>query len=300
LDINIIGVPLFYGCDRKGVELAPDIIRHKGVSEIISKYNHTVYDLGNIYVPQVDAESKYISHKSMKYLNEVIETNRNLAQAVYSSLCANSLPFVIGGDHSLGLGTISGASKFYRNLAVIWIDAHGDVNTEETSPTGNIHGMPLAASMNIGHSSLTDLFYKGQKVNPNNVFILAARDLDEGEVELIKERKLNVYTMKDIRNRGLESIVKEIMDKISENNADGVHLSFDIDSIDPEHIPGTGTPVEDGLSIDEAKYILKTFVQSEKISSIDMVEFNSDLDHEDARTSKAVLDLIDHTFKNLH
>lgn len=298
MKINLIGVPLFLGCDNKGVDMGPEILREKNIIEILEKNNHTVYDMGNLYVPQVNSEDKYCSHDKMKYLSQIIQVDTNLAHQVYSSLCSKTFPLVIGGDHSLGLGSICGASKYYENLAVIWVDAHGDINTHETSPSGNVHGMPLAAAMGIGYSSLIDLYYTGAKVKPENVFIVGARDLDEGELSLIEDKKINVYTTEDVKTRGMESILNEIHNILTSKKIDAVHLSFDIDCLDPKYVPGTGTPVKDGMSVDEVKFLLKFLMETRLIKSMDFVELNTALDQTDT-TIDLCMDLLDWTSKYL-
>ena len=190
MNISIIGMPLFYGCDKPGVEKGPEELRKNNLIDIFQE-NHNVYDLGDIEVEKVNAEDKFLSNSKLKYLDQVVSANNRLAAKVLSALENNTLPLTIGGDHSLALGSIAGASKFLGNdLAVIWIDAHGDINTDETSPSGNIHGMPLAASMGIGYNKLTSIFFDNLKIKPENVFILACRDLDAGEIALID--KLNM------------------------------------------------------------------------------------------------------------
>lgn len=298
MKINLIGVPLFLGCDNKGVDMGPERLREKNIIGILENNNHTVYDMGNLYVPQVCPEDKYSLHNKMKYLAPVMQVTTNLAHQVYSSLCSKTFPLIIGGDHALGLGSISGASKYYENLAVIWVDAHGDINTPETSPTGNIHGMPLAAAMGIGHTSLTEVYYSGDKVKPENVFIIGARDLDAGEIRLIEDKKLNVYTTEDIRTKGVQDILQEIHNKLIANKIDAVHLSFDIDCLDSKHVPGTGTPVENGMSIEEVKYTLKFLMKTRLVKSMDFVELNDLLDHTDG-TINLCVDLLDWTSKYL-
>lgn len=296
--VSIIGVPINYGCDRKGVEHGPIKLREKGIVEVIKNRNHQVYDLGNLYIPLVPESEKYAQHENLKYLKPIIEANTNLSHLVYSALSSNSFPFLIGGDHSLGLGSISGASKYYDNLAVIWIDAHGDINTHETSPSGNIHGMPLAAALGEGDPSLTNLYFNGSKVKSENVYIIGARDLDKGEIELAKKLDLNLYTMDTIRERGLEEVIDEIVGKIRASNVDGVHLSFDIDVLDKSLVPGTGTPVKNGFNVGEAKYILEQFLKTGLIGSMDLVELNPTLDKEDV-TADICIELTDWTFEIL-
>lgn len=298
MKINLIGVPLFYGCDRRGVNLGPDDLRENGLVEILEKNNHIVYDLGNLHVPEISEQNKFQHHSNMKYLDSITEVNKNLAHQVFCSLQSNNFPLVIGGDHSLGLGSISGSSKYYENLAVVWIDAHGDINTHETSPSGNVHGMPLAAAMGIGHETLTNIYFQGQKVNPENVFILGARDLDEGELSIIKEYKLNVFTTEQIRELGVEEVMKRVQNTLIKNKIDAIHLSYDIDSLDSELVPGTGTPVSDGLTVDQCKYMLKSLLQSRLVKSMDFVELNTHLEDGD-NTINICLDLIDYIGKCL-
>jgi len=298
MNVNLIGVPLFFGSDIKGVDFGPEKLREKNIDKVITKNNHTVHDLGNIHIENIPEDKKYNFHPNMKYLQPIVDVNTNLAQQVYSSLATHSFPFIVGGDHSLGLGSISGASKYYKNLAVIWVDAHGDINTPETSPSGNIHGMPLAAAMGLGYKGLTNLYFEGTKVNPKNVFIIGVRDLDKGEEALIQDMDLNVYSTNDIKDRGIENILSEIYDILIHNNVDAVHLSFDIDCLDSKLVPGTGTPVKDGMTVTEAKYLLKYLMKTDLVKSLDFVELNSILDNDDS-TANLVIDLIDWTFKYL-
>lgn len=299
MDINVIGVPLSYGCDREGANLGPDTLRKNGLIDIIKKNGHTVYDMGDIHVPTISKELKYHDHPKMKYLHTITDINTNLANNIYCSLKGQGFPFIIGGDHALGMGSIAGASKFFKELAVIWIDAHGDINTYETSPSGNIHGMPLAASMNIGYTSLTNIYYEGQKVKPQNVYILGGRDIDPGEFALAEELNLNMYTMEIVRERGLDNVLREIIEKIKTSNVDGVHLSFDIDVLDPTLVPGTGTPVVGGFSMDEGKEVFTTLLGEKFVTSIDFVELNPVIDHEDGRTTKNCIEMLEHIFKTM-
>ena len=298
MNINLIGVPLFFGCDKEGVQFGPNTLRENNLISLVQKYNHKAFDLGNLYVPKTETKDKYSSHEKMKYLSPIVEVNKNLAHQVYSSLECGNFPFVIGGDHSLGLGSISGASKFLDNLAVIWIDAHGDINTHETSPTGNVHGMPLAAAMGLGHEVLTDLYYQGRKINPENVYIIGARDLDEGEQDIIREFHLNVWTTEDVKNQGVHSILNKVLRKLNMDGIKNVHLSFDIDSLDANLVPGTGTPVQEGMDLDEVKAILEILLNSGLIRSMDFVEFNPLIDKNN-KTLEIALDLLNLIFSNL-
>ncbi|MDR7855594.1 arginase [Tissierella sp.] len=299
MDINVIGVPLSYGCDRDGANLGPGTLREKGIIDIIKKNGHNVHDMGDIHVPSIGVELKYADHPKMKYLNTVTEINTNLANNVYCSLKGQGFPFVIGGDHALGMGSIAGASKFFKELAVIWVDAHGDINTFETSPSGNIHGMPLAASMNVGHPTLTNIYFDGQKVKPENVYILGGRDIDPGEFALADELNLNMYTIEVVRERGLDNVLEEIIEKIKASDVDGVHLSFDIDVLDSSLVPGTGTPVTEGFSMEEGKSVFTSLLGGKFVTSMDFVELNPLIDNEDKRTVKHCMEMLEHIFKTI-
>ena len=249
-------------------------------------------DVLSIEVEKANAEHKFLSNPKLKYLDQVVSANNGLAVKVLSALENNTLPFIVGGDHSLALGSIAGASKFLGNdLAVIWIDAHGDINTEETSPSGNIHGMPLAASMGIGYKKLTSIFFDDFKIKPENVFILACRDLDAGEIALIDELNINVWTNEDINVKGTDVVVNELLSIIKEKNIENIHLSYDIDCLDPEYVPGTGTPVTDGLSFGESKILLESILGTSLVRSIDFVEYNPDLDKNN-RTKETCIELL--------
>ncbi|MCQ4925789.1 arginase [Tissierella carlieri] len=299
MNINLIGVPINYGCDRDGAQYGPSKLRENNIVELIKKSGHAIYDLGDIHIPKVYPEEKYNNHEKMKYLNPIAEICNNLSQQVYCSLNAGDFPFIVGGDHSLGIGSIAGASKYFKELAVIWIDAHGDINTYETSPSGNIHGMPLAASMNIGHPTLTNIYYDGQKVKPENVYILGSRDIDTGEFDLAKELNLNMYTMDIVRQRGLDNVLEEIVEKIKFSNVDGVHLSFDIDVLDSNLVPGTGTPVINGFPMEEGKKIFTTLLGEKFITSMDFVELNPLLDEDDEKTVTTCIEMLEHIFKSI-
>lgn len=299
MDITILGVPIYYGSDRKGVELGPYILRKKHLIDELSKNDLNLYDLGNLTIPMVSHDGISFVNTKMKYLKEILEVDRNLAQEVYASLCAKSFPFVIGGDHSLGLGSISGASKYYDDLGVIWIDAHGDINTENTTLSGNIHGMPLASAMGFGNKELTNLYYPGKKVDSKNVYIIGARDLDPGEIDLIRNKSLNVFTTKSIREIGISSLVSIILNQFKKNNIKALHLSFDIDCIDSSLVPGTGTRVENGLKLQEAKLLVNSFMSSGLVKSMDFVELNPLLDKEGV-TSNIAIDIIKDAFSYLN
>lgn len=298
MNISIIGMPLFYGCDKPGVEKGPEELRKNNLIDIFEK-NHTVYDLGDIEVEQVSENEKYSSNLQLKYLKQVINANNGLALKVFESLQNNTFPLIIGGDHSLAMGSIAGASKYFGNdLAVIWIDAHGDINTHDTSPSGNIHGMPLAASMGYGYEKLTSIFFNETKIKPENVFILACRDLDKGEIELINKLNINVWTNEQINKEGTSKVLHELLELIKEKNIKNIHLSYDIDCLDPDYVPGTGTPVNNGLTYSQSKKILESVLSTSLIKSMDFVEYNPILDKND-KTKETCIELLNLISDNL-
>jgi arginase len=296
MDISIIGVPIFYGADKHGPEFGPAKLREKNVVEAIGKHNHRVFDFGDLFVPVVKEYNKFFSHPNMKYLDPIIQVNNNLAHIVYSSIKGGSFPLVLGGDHSIGLGSIAGVSRAYKDFAVIWVDAHGDINTHATSESGNVHGMSLAKAMGIGYDDLTDVYFKGPKVANDNVFIVGARDLDPGEYDLIKHKQLHVYSTKYIKEKTIEHVVDEILRELKDKNITTIHLSFDIDFIDAKLVPGTGTAVKNGPNVESAKVLLKMLAESKLVKSMDFVELNPLLDINDI-TANTALDLLDWTFK---
>ena len=228
MNISIIGMPLFYGCDKPGVEKGPEELRKNNLIDIFEK-NHNVYDLGDIEVEKVSEKEKYKGDLKLKYLTQVVNANNGLASKVLEALENDTFPFIVGGDHSLALGSLAGASKYFGDdLAVIWIDAHGDINTDKTSPSGNIHGMPLAASMGYGYEKLTSIFFDKAKIKSENVFILACRDLDKGEVDLINELNMHVWTNEQINNLGTKEVLNQLLSLIKEKNIKFIQPFFSL------------------------------------------------------------------------
>lgn len=297
MNINIIGVPTFYGCDKNGPQLGPNKLREKGILSILKKYNHTVFDLGNIYVDKVSDSKKFESHTCMKYFKPILELNTNLAHSVNCSLSSRCFPLILGGDHSIALGSISGVSKYFnKKFAVIWFDAHGDINTFETSESKNIHGMPLASLMGYGHKEMKNLYNEGIKVDEENVFHIGGRDIDPGEQEFIKNTNMNVYYPNDIYSEGIDYIIDNIINDILSKDIDAVHISFDLDFIDSKYVPGTGTRVANGFTVKDTQYMLSKLAMSGLVKSMDFVEFNPLLDIDDV-TADIAINILDSVFK---
>lgn len=210
-----------------------------------------------------------------------------LAEMVDKIIQSKSFPLVLGGDHSIAIGTLAGVSKHYTNLGVIWYDAHGDLNTAETSPSGNIHGMPLAVSLGYGHELLTNILGASPKIKPEHVVIIGARSLDEGERRLIKELGIKVFTMHEIDRLGMTKVMESTIDYLKEKT-DGVHLSLDLDGLDPNDAPGVGTPVPGGISYRESHLAMEMLAESGLITSAEFVEVNPILDERNKTASLAV------------
>jgi arginase len=296
--LNIIGMPICYGTDKIGSNFGPDKFREMNILSLLKELGYNVQDLGNIEVAHVTDEHKYSCHKHLKYYDVIIDANTKLAFKVYESISSGNFPVILGGDHSLGMGSIAGVSKHFKNLGVVWIDAHGDLNTHDTTITGNVHGMPLAASMGKGPDKLVNLFEHRIKIKDENIVHIAGRDMDPGEVDLIKSSKIKAFSMENVRTHGADKIIKDSIEYLR-GKVDAIHVSFDIDSIDSLFTPGTGTPVKDGLTIDDARKILVALAESGMMVSLDFVELNPLLDNND-ETAKMSMSLIKSLFENLN
>jgi arginase len=283
-NISILGVPMDLGQSRRGVDMGPSAIRYAGVVDRLEKIGHTVTDLGNVEIEPVVRGTAI--HTNLKNLEAVVKANLDLAEKVDKIIGRNDFPLIFGGDHSIAIGTLAGVSRHYSNLGVIWYDAHGDLNTEETSPSGNIHGMPLAVSLGFGHPLLTNIGGYAPKIKPENVVIIGARDLDEGEKDLIKEIGIKVYTMHEIDRLGMTKVMEETIEYLK--GTDGVHLSLDLDGLDPKECPGVGTPVLGGISYRESHLAMEMLADAQIITSAEFVEVNPILDERNRTALVAV------------
>ncbi|BAQ09108.1 arginase [Bacillus sp. OxB-1] len=286
LQISLIGVPLDYGQSRRGVDMGPSAMRYAGAVGRLEAIGHEVEDEGNIYVGAAARDKP--SHSNLKNLEEVVQATTALAKKVEAVLRADRFPLVLGGDHSIAIGTLAGLATKYGNLGVIWYDAHADMNTEETSPSGNIHGMPLAVSMGFGHEKLVAIGQAGPKVKPENIVIIGARSVDPGERELIKEKGIKVYTMHEIDRDGMTAVMKDAIAYLQSRHLDGVHLSLDLDGLDPLYTPGVGTPVPGGISYRESHLAMEMLEDARMITSAEFVEVNPILDDKNKTADVAV------------
>lgn len=275
MNIDIIGVPVDMGADRRGVDMGPSAIRYALLKEQLEKLGHIVIDKGNVEVPI--AELCAITDPKLKFLDCIVPMARRVAGAVATSVKSKNLPLVLGGDHSLSLGSIRGAAR-QKKIGVLWVDAHADFNTAETTPSGNIHGMPLAALCGLGAPELVQIGNEPIPIiDPANVAIIGARDLDTGEKENLRQAGAMVMSMEQIDRYGLMGSMEKAIERIS-RDTDGIYLSFDMDAMDPRHAPGVGTPVTGGLTYREAHLICELVAETNNLIGMDVVEINSILD----------------------
>jgi arginase len=288
--LRVIGVPLDMGASRRGVDMGPSAMRVAGLEARLEKLGLQVTDGGNIRVEI--AETQTLGNESARYLAEIAETCTRTAEAVVKTLEEGMTPLVLGGDHSLAVGSISGVAEFYRRrgqkIGVIWIDAHSDINTPETSPSGNVHGMPLAALLGLGPEPLGNLFGYSPKIPAENTVLVGVRDIDAAERANIRRAGVNhVYTMRDIDERGMRAVMEEAL-RVAGQGTAGYHISLDMDWIDPEDAPGVGTPVRGGATYREAHLAMEILADHDRLLSFEIVEVNPILDEHNRTADLAV------------
>jgi len=267
------------GADRRGVDMGPSALRIADLKLKLESLGYNIADSGDINVQIM--EKQKVSDQKLKYLPEILKTCKILGRKVEKVLDRGRFPLCIGGDHSMAIGTIAGISSYCRKnkltLGVIWIDAHADMNTEETTPSGNIHGMPLAASLGLGNEKLVKLMGFSPKLKPENCTLIGIRSIDRLEKVIIKKLKIPVYTMSDIDKLGIHRIIVRVLKQFREK-VDHIHISFDLDSVDPSVAPGVGTPVPGGLSYRETHLLMESIAECGCMSSLEVTEINPILD----------------------
>jgi len=267
------------GQSRRGVDMGPSALRVAGLQSRLKALGHTVDDIGNVPVKQ--PEEQHYGEKRAKYLNEIAETCRGLAEITERTLAEGYMPLVLGGDHSLAIGSFSGVSNHFRaqakRVGYLWLDAHGDMNTPDSSPSGNVHGMPLAAIVGVGAPELVDLLGYKPKVEPRNVCLVGIRDLDPKERRLIKDSGVHVFTMRDIDERGMREVMSDAL-RIVTDDTDGTAVSLDMDFLDPTDAPGVGTPVRGGATYREGHLAMEMIADSKAMVSLEVVEINPVID----------------------
>jgi arginase len=294
--IAIIGAPMDLGAGRRGVDMGPSAMRLAGLNEKLAALGYQVEDLGNVVVNQPESLPAGPSHA--RYLPQIAHTCARLADLVEKAADANKVPLVLGGDHSVAIGTVAGMSRHFRRLdhklGLIWIDAHADMNTPESSPSGNVHGMPLACCTGLGPSELTHIAGYSPAVEPGSVVLLGLRSVDEMERLNVRGTGVHAFTMRDIDERGMRAVIKEAIHFASlgtHGAGGGFHLSFDMDAVDPSDAPGVGTPVRGGITYREAHLAMELVCDSGFMASMEVVEVNPVID-EANRTALLAVELV--------
>ena len=289
--IRVIGVPLDLGQSRRGVDMGPSAVRVAGLEARLEALGHVVEDGGNVSV--AIAEQKKEGHPHAKYLKEITATCVKHAELMIKTLESGKVPIVLGGDHSVAAGTVAGVAEFYRRqnqkIGLIWIDAHSDINTPESSPSGNVHGMPLAAIMGLGPPELANILNFSPKVSPENCVLVGVRDIDAVEKENVRKAGIEVFTMRDIDERGMRTVMEEALRMAGRGTA-GYHISLDMDWVDPEDAPGVGTPVRGGATYREAHLAMEIIADDGHMLSFEIVEVNPVID-EHNRTAELAVEL---------
>ena len=280
--IQIIGVPIDLGQSHRGVDLGPGALRYAGLAARLEKLGYEVFDAGNLSVP---VRESVADEREDRYLPTIIKVCEAACEAGRQALQKKWIPIFLGGDHSISIGTISGV-VCREPVGVIWIDAHGDFHTEESSPSKNIHGMPLAVLLGDGYPELVAIGGPQATLQPEDVVMIGVRDLDSGERQRLRESGMTVYTMRDIDERGMGAIASEAMAKLRHRKR--LHVSLDIDSLDPQASPGAGTLVPGGLTYREAQLLMEIIADSKRLGSLDIVEINPILDNRNKTAQTAV------------
>ena len=285
--VTFIGVPLDLGAGRRGVDMGPSAFRVAGILEKVRSLGYEVEDWGDL--PVKIPETQEPGDPRMKYLKEIKEVCEHLRDKVESAVAKGKIPVVLGGDHSIAMGTLAGLSRHYRarkeKVGLIWFDAHADANTAETSPSGNIHGMPLAVALGLGAPSLVNLAGFSPMVDGSRAALVGIRDVDPAERPNVKASGIGAFTMRDIDERGMRAVMEEAIKRASSGTA-GIHVSFDLDGMDPDYAPGVGTPSPGGLSYREAHLAMEMLADTGKVVCAELVEVNPILDQ---RNGTAVL-----------
>jgi arginase len=286
--ISLMSVPMDLGADRRGVDMGPSAIQYAGLSDKLRALGHEVEHLDA--VPAPERETRSVGEPKLKYLDPIVAITRETAEHVAHHLSEGALPIVLGGDHSIALGSVGGVARVRNPIGLIWFDAHGDFNTNETTPSGNIHGMILAALCGVGDSRLVNAIGPDAHVEPSHTVIIGARDLDVGERKLLRAAGVRVYTMAEIDRRGMAEVTREAIE-LAGRTTNGIHVSLDMDAVDPAEAPGVGTPVPGGVTYREAQLAMEMVAESGRLIALDVVEVNPILDREN-RTAILAAELI--------
>jgi arginase len=287
MDVRIIGVPMDLGANRRGTDMGPSAVRAAELEASLEELPHEVRDGGNVFAhePETRAETE----EGPRFREEIVRTCEALARRVRSAMAEDEAPLVVGGDHSLSMGSVAGVAADDERTGVLWVDAHGDFNTEKTSPSGNVHGMPLAAIVGHGDRHLCEIGGLAPKVREEDVAIVGPRSIDPPEAEALRSSEVSVFTMRDVDEHGMREVMEQALDIVTDG-PDRLHCSLDLDVVDPEIAPGVGTPVKGGMSYREAHLSMEMVHDSGALGSMDVVEVNPILDERN-RTAEMAVDL---------
>jgi arginase len=279
MHIRILGVPLDLGQNHRGVDMGPFALRAARLDDALRELGHEVVDAGNVHVKL--AEEQPYGDDSAKYLAEIAETSHETAVGVYQALASGYFPLSLGGDHSVAIGTLAGVARYFHDrgesIGLLWFDAHADMNTPDTSPSGNIHGMPFAATLGYGPEALTSILDLSPKLDPAKCVLIGARDIDSTERAIVRDSGVNVFTMRQIDEQGMPAIVSQAIALASRGTA-GFAVSFDMDVVDPREAPGVGTPIPGGITYREAHLAMEMIADSGRMVALELVEINPILD----------------------
>lgn len=287
--VRIIGVPMDLGAGRRGVDMGPSVIRIAGLNRAIARLGYEVTDAGNINV--APPESIQRSNLRAQYLPEIAAVSEELAREVEKTMEEDAIPVILGGDHSIAIGSAAGVAAHYRKtnqrIGIVWLDAHTDINTPETTPSGNVHGMPLAALLGHGAPEFTDIAGFSPKVLPENTAVIGARSVDPGEIELIRRLGIRVFTMSEVDERGIGTVIREAIEIATRGTA-GFHATLDMDFLDPEYAPGVGTREMGGATYRETHLAMEKIADSGKMLSVEITEVNPLYDNSNQTAQFAV------------
>ncbi|MEZ8129714.1 arginase [Enterovibrio norvegicus] len=288
--IQIIGVPLDLGASRRGTDGGPSAVRIAGLGEQLKKMGYRISQEVDVTVPSMESRPTETG-STMRFRSEILQVCRDLALVTRDALTKGHVPLIVGGDHSIAMGSISGIADYYQqqnqNIGLVWFDAHADMNIPGISPSGNVHGMPLSHLMGYGDKDFTGILSANPKIKPENVALVGVRDIDDKEKELIRESGVHLFSMRDIDEMGMNKVSDEIINIVTKDTV-GFHVSFDVDGCDPEVIPGSGTLVPGGVTYREAHLLLEKCAETNLITSLDLVELNPFLDKGNISAERAV------------
>lgn len=293
--IDVINVPIWLGCDINGSQFGPEELIKNGALEQIGQHA-TIHSITQANVPSCKVEDKYVDDPKMKYYGPIVKTIKSQCELADAAFSKGHFPLTLGGDHVLGIGSLFSVARHDPKTAVIWVDAHTDINTDETTPSGNMHGMPVAAGFGIGPKRLLAAFPQQPTLNTDHLYYFGVRSIDPGEQALLEQRKIYHHSVDECRKQGLASLLDALIASLRQQGIQHVHLSFDLDVFDQALVPGTNTSVTNGFLAEEGRLIIETLAASGLITSMDLVELNPKRDAPDHRTAKLGVQVLDWFF----